>query len=173
MRWILIIGGAVVGLVAAVALMGLMLPKGHTASKWAAFGQPPDVIWAALADHAGAASWRTDVKQVEMLERRNGRAVWRETWKSGDKILFEEVEALAPRRMVTRIADPKLPFGGTWTIEVTPKDGTTAVKITEDGEVYNPIFRFISHFFMNKTATIEAFLKALGGKFGQQVEMRS
>lgn len=173
MKWILIIGGVVAGLVAAVAVMGLLLPKGHSASRWAMYGQPPEALWAALADHAGAAAWRPDVKQIEMLEPRNGRAVWRETWKGGDKILFEEVEAAPLRRMVTRIADPSLPFGGTWTIEVTPKDGGSAVKITEDGEVYNPIFRFVSHFFMSKTASIETFLKSLGGKFGQQVEIRS
>jgi hypothetical protein len=61
-----------------------------------------------------------------------------------------------------------LPFGGTWTFEVTPiGDGGSVVRITEDGEVYNPVFRFVSRYFMGYTATIDSYLKALGAKFGE------
>jgi hypothetical protein len=43
------------------------------------------------------------------------------------------------------------------------------VQITERGEVYNPVFRFVSRFIMGHSATASAFLKALGAKFGAQV----
>jgi hypothetical protein len=39
------------------------------------------------------------------------------------------------------------------------------VRITEDGEVYNPAFRFMSQ-FMDQSATIRAYLRALAAKLG-------
>ena len=78
-------------------------------------------------------------------------------------VITYRVETLtAPSRMVVRIADPSLPFGGTWThdLKATPSGGTE-LTTTEDGEVYNPIFRFMSKFFFSPTATIEKFHAAL------------
>ena len=73
-----------------------------------------------------------------------------------------------PRRMVGRIADPKLAFGGTWTYELAPVGGGCEVRITEDGEVYNPVFRYVSK-ATGHAGTIEKYLRALGRKFGQDV----
>ena len=75
------------------------------------------------------------------------------------------------RRMVTRIADKNPPYGGTWTYEIEPGDGSSALHITEHGEVYNPIFRFVSRFVMGHTATIDASLRALAKKFGEEVRI--
>jgi hypothetical protein len=68
---------------------------------------------------------------------------------------------MAPQQFVSRIADPNLPFGGTWTIDLKPEGAGTRVTITEHGEVYNPIFRFMSRFVFGHTATIDAYLTAL------------
>jgi hypothetical protein len=75
-----------------------------------------------------------------------------------------------PRRMVTRIADPDLPFGGGWTFELEPADGPqggTSVRITEDGEVYNPVFRFVSRFVLGHTRSMERYLADLQAQAGQ------
>jgi hypothetical protein len=37
----------------------------------------------------------------------------------------------------------------------------TRVTITERGEIYNPIFRFVARFFLGYTATMDATLRAL------------
>ncbi|HMA23731.1 MAG TPA: hypothetical protein VKP00_07045, partial [Gemmatimonadaceae bacterium] len=42
------------------------------------------------------------------------------------------------------------------------------VTIVERGSVYNPLFRFVSRFFMGHTATIDAYLRALGKRFGEE-----
>jgi hypothetical protein len=73
---------------------------------------------------------------------------------------------LIVRRFRTRIADKNLPFGGTWTIDVAPQASGSSVTITEQGEVYNPVFRFVSRFVMGQSATVDAYLKALHKKFG-------
>jgi hypothetical protein len=68
--------------------------------------------------------------------------------------------------MVTRIADSKLPFGGTWAYEIVPASNSCTLTITEDGEVYNPLFRFVSRFVIGHTATLDGYLKALSTKLG-------
>ena len=42
------------------------------------------------------------------------------------------------------------------------------LQITEDGQVHNPIFRFMSRFVFGYTATIDGFLKDLHAKFGDK-----
>jgi uncharacterized protein YndB with AHSA1/START domain len=166
MRWLLVVLAAIASIVLIVVVGGLVLPKAHTARSYAIINAPPDAIWRALTDVEAFPSWRSDVSRVELLSATSGRKTWREIGKHGT-ITFEEVRADPPRQLVGRIADPSLPFGGSWTYDVAPIDGATRVTITEDGVVHNPVFRFMSRFVFGHHATQEAYLRALGRKFGQ------
>ena len=168
MKWVLVAAGAIIGLVALVALIGSLLPKNHVASRTARLQQPPEAVWQVITDFAAQPSWQSDLRGVERLPDQNGHPVWKEIRKGGPLIL-ENVEFTPPRRMVRRIADPSLPFGGNWTYQIEPSAGGCTLTITENGEVYNPIFRFVSRFLMDQASTIEAYLKALGKKLGQEV----
>lgn len=173
MRWALLVVVVIAVLAGAVAIIGAMLPRNHKASRTARFKQPPEMLWQAITDYAGSPAWRADLKAVERLPDQDGHQVWREIDKHGQAMPLETVESLPPRRLVRRIADPKLPFGGTWTYEISPSEAGSALTITEDGEVYNPIFRFVSRFVFGHTATIDGYLKALGKKFNQEVVISS
>jgi len=166
MRWLLVVLAAVAGLVLFVVVAGMLLPREHTARSHATINAPPDSVWRALTDVAGFPSWREDVSRVQMLPSHNGNKTWREIGKHGT-ITFEETAATPPRRLVARIADPSLPFGGSWTYDVAPEAAGSRVAITEDGIVHNPVFRFMSRFVFGHHATQEAYLRALGRKFGQ------
>jgi hypothetical protein len=77
------------------------------------------------------------------------------------------VEDEPPARIAVRIADRGLPFGGTWTFQIAPvPGGGSDLRIDEDGEIYNVIFRFMARFFFGYTASIEGYLRDLGVKFG-------
>ncbi len=160
MRWVLIGVILLVGLPVLVALAGSLLPKSHSASRHA---------WRVLTDRVAMPSWRTDLRAIERLPDLDGHEVWQETDRRGQKLRLETVEAVPPRRLVGRIADPKLPFGGTWTYEITPVADGSTLTITEDGEIYNPIFRFVARFILGYTGTMESYLRALAAKFGEQV----
>lgn len=163
MKWILIILGILIALVALVAIVGALLPKAHVASRTVRLNAPPERVWQAITDVQSFASWR-GVKSAEVLPARDGHRVWREVDEHGQAITFEVVDELAPRRLVTKIADRDLPFGGSWTYELVPADAGTQLTITENGEVYNPIFRFVSRFVMGHHATIDAYIAALTRK---------
>jgi len=166
MKWILVAISVVVLIAAVVVIIGALLPKAHVVSRKARFRQPPAAIWEVIS---GPPMWRADVRSFEELPDRDGHKVWREVDKHGQKIIFERVDFNPPVSMVTRIADPKLPFGGSWSHQISPVDGGCTLTITESGEVYNPIFRFVSRFVIGHSASIEKYLTALGTKFGEQV----
>jgi uncharacterized protein YndB with AHSA1/START domain len=167
MKWVLIAAGGLASIVAVIAVVGAFVPRSHVASRTAHLKQRPDSVWQTIADYANAASWRSDVKSVERLPDREGRAVWQEIDSHGQRLPLETLEEIPPRRLVRRIADPTLPFGGTWTIEIEPTGAGCAVTITERGEIKNAVFRFVAHYLMGYTATIESYLKALARKFGE------
>ena len=164
MKWVYLIVGGIVVLVAVIALIGAMLPRGHRATRQARYRQKPEAIYFTLA---GPVDWRSDVKASGNLPDRDGRKQWWEQDSHGQKVTFELLEDVMPSRRVTRIADQSLPFGGTWTIEIAPAPDGSVVRITEDGEVYNVIFRFMARFIFGYTATIEGYLRDLGHRFGE------
>jgi uncharacterized protein YndB with AHSA1/START domain len=163
MKVLLIVVATIVVLAASVILIGWMLPERHELSRSADLRQPPDVVWRAITDVSAFPSWRTDVTSVESLAGAHGHESWRETGKNG-RITYEVVESYPPRRMVTKIADRSLPFGGSWTYELAPIDGGTRLSITERGEVYNPVYRFMSRYVIGHAGTVEGYLRNLRRK---------
>jgi len=164
MKWVWILGGALIFLVAVIALIGALLPQSHTATRRARFRQRPEAVYAAIS---GPPDWRSDVKGSGVLP--NGR--WWEQDSHGNKVTFELVEDRPPTRRTVRIADQKLPFGGAWTFEIAPEADGSTLRITENGEIYNVIFRFVARFFLGYTSSIENHLRDLGRKFGETVRI--
>ena len=163
MRWILIAAATIAAALALAALIGWRLPRAHRASREQVMAATPESIWAAITDVEAFPSWRTDVKTVRRLPDREGRRAWVEDGGSG-KITFVVERSDPPRLLVTRIADPALPFGGTWTYEITPAARGSRLRITEDGEIYNPLFRFMARFIFGYEATMASYFAALETK---------
>jgi Polyketide cyclase / dehydrase and lipid transport len=172
MKWILWIFTVLAGILVLITLIGYLLPKEHIVTREARFHQSPEAIWKAITDIDAMPSWRQGLKSVKRLPDKNELPAWVETLDSGT-IPLETLTALPPLRLVVRIADPKLPFGGTWTYEITPAPGDCSLRIREDGEVYNPIFRFVSRFVVGYSGTLDAYLKSLGRKFGEQTKVEN
>jgi hypothetical protein len=166
MKWTLAILGLLALLVALVAITGALLPVKHSATRKARFHRDPHTLYAVIA---GPPDWRSDVKSSGALPDSNGRKHWFEEDSQGQRIAYELIEDSPPSKRVTRIAGEKLPFGGTWTIEIAPAaDGQSDVRITEDGEIYNVFFRFVSRFVMGYYGTIDRYLKDLGASVSDQ-----
>jgi hypothetical protein len=144
MKWIWILPVVIVVVIAGIFACGAMLPVAHVATRQARFRKSPEAVWAAIA---------------------------REKTFREDNVNYEVTESDAPRRMVTRIADKNLPYGGAWTYELTPDTAGSSLRITERGEVYNPLFRFVSRFIMGHTATIDNRLRELAKQFGEAAQI--
>ena len=166
MKWILVIAVTIASIVALAALIGSRLPRSHQASREQTLAASPEAIWTAITDVEAFPSWRKDIKNAHRLPDRDGRPAWVEEGRSGRMTLaVERMEA--PRLLVVRISDPDLPFGGTWTYEIIPVADGVRLRITEDGEVYNPLFRFMARFIFGYEGTIASYVAALEKRFAR------
>ena len=165
LKWTLIVVLSLVSLGGFSALVGSMLPKGHRASRTATIAAAPAVVFGVITDFARAPEWRRGVKQVEIVPDDGRGRIVREHGKQG--VVPYRVEVLEPpTRLVMRIADPSLPYGGSWTYELRPAGAGTEITITEDGQVFNPIFRIMQKLFFSPYASIDAYLDDLRKRVG-------
>jgi hypothetical protein len=134
MRWVIWIVGSLATIILLVAIVGAMLPQQHTASRTARIALAPAALYPMLVQMAQAST--------------------------NPPVRLEQQQP--PSLLVTRISDPKLPFGGTWTYRIeSAGTGASDLTITENGEVYNVIFRFMSRFVLGHYATMDAFIRDL------------
>lgn len=144
-----------------VFVVGYRLPEQHTASSEREYPAAPSRVYGEIANPGEYPRWRSGVQQVEMLPPDSaGRTRFREI-SLGDETTYEIEQQIPDRLFVTRIADEDLPYGGTWTFELEPTQTGTLLRITEDGEVRNPIFRFVSRYVMGHTRGINKYLDDL------------
>ena len=171
MKWVVIILGGLVALVALMALIGAFLPREHRATSTISLHQSPDSVWNVVRDFGSTTTWFTGMTESQRLPDRDGHEVWRQKMSGFDTPIIV-LESAPPRKLVTQI-DPtaSASFGGTWTYELaTDSAGRgTRISVTESGWISNPIFRFMSRFMFGYYASLDKYLTALGKRFGQDV----
>ncbi len=158
MRFLLIAAAILGALVLLVLVIGWSLPVKHTATSAVTVHTSAGPLYNLITDIEHYPEWRSSVERTERLPDSAGKTRFREYGSDGT-ILYEVESAKPDQRIVTRIADRSLPFGGSWTYELIPRGDSTTLRITENGEVYNPLFRFVSRFVMGHTRTIDTYLQ--------------
>ena len=163
MKWLWIGLFTVGAALAAIAGIGALLPQSHTVSRSEHFNQPPQAVWDVIA---GPPTWRPDVRSFEVLMPRNGNRTWKELDAHGNAVIDEAIEETPPFRLITRVADSGR-YSGYWIHEITAEPGGCTLRITENAEIHNPIYRFLSRFVFGDSAGIDGLLKALHAKLGE------
>ncbi len=161
MHILIIIASAIVILILLVLVIGMLLPEKHVATKTCSFDATPEKVWAVITDFEAQPAWRSSLERVERLPDHMGKEVWREVEAKNRQLSYETIEAQPPNFLIRRIVDEGLPFGGTWTFEITPTEHGSQLRITEHGEVHNVLFRFVSRFVIGHTATMQHYLNNL------------
>ena len=139
MRWIAIIAGGLVVLVAGIAAIGATLPRTHKASRTLKVKRSPAEVWPMVLKATQASDVPVDI-----------------------------LENAPPHRLVTRVTEQEKNFGGTWTIAIVPDPSGSALTITEDGWVANPIFRFVSRFVMGHHASMDGILRQVAKSLNEE-----
>ena len=132
LKWAGMVLGGLVALGVVLYVAGLFIPVSHVASSSVRLRQPVDSIWRTVRALEESASWWPAISAMERLPDKDGREVWLQRQTTGD-LAMEVMESTEPVRLVMRIADDRLPFGGTWTYEIQEEAGGSRITITEDG----------------------------------------
>lgn len=171
MKWLKLVGVALLVVVFLLVGVGLALPVSHQASVSAPVAGQPDQVWRVITDADAYSAWRPDVVRASPLPAAEGPG-WVEQGSQG-RMRFVVEEWEPPHRLKARIADTGLPFGGSWTYELEPMDGgaRTRVTLTEDGEVYNLVFRFMARFVYGHETTMRSYLDALTARMVEQARV--
>jgi uncharacterized protein YndB with AHSA1/START domain len=155
------------GIVALAYGAGYFLPAKHTASRSVELKATPETVFNTVADIKNALSWRTSLQEIKMLPASDGMESWTEVQKGGDTISFRMKSKTPPSRIEIEVINDSN-FGGVWvgTFEPTASGGTR-VTFTENGEIYNPLFRTMAKLFFDMGATLEQYLGELSRKLGE------
>ena len=140
-----------------VVLIGKALPVKHQAQRSVVIEAGVAQVWAMLTHYSQMPQWRVELVSVEKISA----AVWLETDKSGKSSAFITTASVPEQTLVRTIVGEDLMFGGSWTFELRAQGSYTQLTITENGEVYNPLFRFVAKYIMGYNSSMDKFLGQL------------
>jgi Polyketide cyclase / dehydrase and lipid transport len=161
MKWIGLAAALAVGLGLLIYVIGALLPREHVAEARRVVKGEAGMVFERICDFAARPQWRKGLTTVAV---ENDRFFVEEA--GGWKIRYEVLDLVRqPHRLVTRIADDSLEFGGRWIVEVkaAPPGAPSGSEVTirEEGFVKSPVFRFFSRFVFGQTRTMTEFLNDL------------
>jgi len=160
MRILKVFGYVAAALIVAFGVMysiGAALPHDHVTTIATDMPASQDRVWQMITDVNAQPKWRTGLKSVEAWPSADGKECWLEV-QSGMKMPLCVDASKPPDKHVVRVADPGLPFGGTWTYELSPKSaGESTLSITERGTTGPAMWRFISHYVMGEDTQIKTY----------------
>jgi uncharacterized protein YndB with AHSA1/START domain len=164
---VLIVVIALVVLAAVVTIVGLLLPRTHSASSSVTLKQPIDSVFSTVRDMESLPKWWTGVTVSERVAGATG-----ERWKQvggGNTMQLDVVDVQPPAGFRTKIVEEKgAPFGGEWVYTLTPANGGTTITVTENGWIGPPPFRVVMK-LMGEHRTLDGMLTALGKHYGETV----
>lgn len=163
MKWIIIIILVIVTLAGVLYLIGYFLPVKHQATYSVRLKASPAEVWNLITDYKNYQTWRRGLKSVVMDDANH----WTETTDNG--VIHYEAEIVKPNEVLaTRIINKDLPFGGNWILAIAPAGNETQLTITENGEVYNPFFRFMAKYIFGHEATLRQYGEDLSKKINAE-----
>ncbi len=162
MKWILIVLGTLIVVVILVYVIGMLMEVTHKATAQRKFKVSANQIWLILTDFKDYKSWRSGIKELRV----DGDRQWTETNSYGDNVSYA-LEIIAENQsMKTQILNKDLPYGGYWEFTLSSDPGGCVLSITENGEVYNPFFRFMSKYIFGHDTSLKTYMKDLEARAG-------
>lgn len=148
---------------------GTRLPATHTVSVSGVVPAPQDKVFALITDVKDGSNWRPRVKSVITLQPDQGRDRWVEHYAYHQYMTFLAVQTVAPTLRQVKLDEPRAAYGGTWTYELSPgpTPATTELKITEDGYINPPIYRFMMAHVMGPTKNLDDYMKDIQAAAGR------
>ncbi len=173
LRWSLVGIAVFLALHILAALAGTQLPAEHSSERAIRLHRPIDEVWNALTDPRTQPLWRKDIREIEVLPDRGGLTVWRERYRNGRSLILLNTRMERPSLLVRSVADPRAPFHGEWIYRLEPTPSGTRLSIRETAVIENPFFRFVARFVLGHARATEKYLKFLGERFGEPVELEA
>jgi|GEM_PF-2895196 len=142
-------------LISVVLVAIFLLPKERTATKTITFDHDCERVWGIYADPARQLEWRSDLKNVEMLNDTPPKA-WVEVPHRGPAITFKETGSIPGERLtLTFTADGQ--FEGHHEAVFRPAENGCEGSFTEQVMLISPVAKLLSYIFFDLGEAIEKY----------------
>lgn len=160
--------GVIVALLLLLTVYGMTLPADHLVNKTMTLAQPPEAIYAVIADWERYPEWRTQLASVTAAPDPQGHVRWREAWKGSEALELSIVRSEPPELLEIMVHDPSGMFEGTWLFVLTAKGNQCEIALTEHGRILQPLPRALMQFWPGgKDMYVNLYLDQLKAKFGE------
>ena len=166
LAWLGVACGALVGAVAAMTLLGWLMPSRYVASQSLLLPVPIADAWTTLVDYPGHTAWRRGLTAVDRLPDAESTEVWRESF-GRSTTRTTTIEAHSPSSLVRQFDVEGGSIRRRWEFALEPvvSPGNTRITLTEFGEIRNPLRRFVVRFITGRSTTLKDFLRDLAHRF--------
>lgn len=138
---------AVIILILIVGIIGLLLPNERIYSRQSIYEAPAKLVFEIITDNEKW-SYRSDLRDLKIIEKQNGIEMWEETSKDGNTIRFKTREK-KPYTYYSFDMESKI-MKGHWEAKLDELDsGNTVFTATECIQMTNPFIKVISYLFFD------------------------
>ena len=125
----------------------------------------------AITDVDAMPTWRIGLKSVTRLPDRDRLPAHIEEHGGGEAHDPRRQSMEPPRKLVNRIGERIYRLAERGHLRWTPTAEGSTLRITENGYVTNPFFRFVGRFLMGYTSEMEKYLNGLSQHFGEKPQI--
>lgn len=158
----------VVVLLALILIIGFSLPGEKMVSRTMVFDKMYFFVMADISSHYNEASWRSDLDTVIQQEDIDGLQVWMEKYTDGDSALIKTLKTTEfdlVREVVAPDGKDRLRI-----IQIKDIDGKTAIKMSEEVYIRNPLIRVWYLFDDQSDKFVSTYLSDLKTKYENEPE---
>ena len=162
LKWSLILFGGMILLFLAAVVAGSMLPPRIEVRRAIAINRPPENVWWVLTDYTNMSLWHPQYKAAAPLSDPGDKPMrWRATYTDGLAANVEVWQERYPTLLAERISDPRLPFAGSWKVEMERKERTSQVTVHSIVDLRRPLDRLFVRLFVKPDAELDKILNSL------------
>ncbi|APY12838.1 hypothetical protein BWZ22_11340 [Seonamhaeicola sp. S2-3] len=144
-----------------------MLPNERKAERTAIFSTSPESIFNLITDNRNW-KWRSNLKEVQILESAGDNEIFKEIQKKGQAITFKVKSKIPYSRYEIEIIEAN-GFTGYWTGTLEETDnGGTELTFTEYATIKNPFIKVLSYLFFDLGSTIDQYLGDIAKAIGEE-----
>ncbi len=174
MKRTLIIFTLLTSFISLILWYGYTIPIKHTVSISEHYNKTAPEIWFTIIQHDKYPEWHEDVYAIKELPEKGGYQSWKEVDADGNTVPFIIIEHSPNVQLVIQTDDNTMDVNYRRTYDIIPdtdynKKGIT-LKVTQEDEIHNFLFRVIAHFFTGHSNDIETFLRSLKNKFALEAK---
>lgn len=160
---------AAVAIFAALLVVpGWFIAADHVSVRTIHLETAPEQVWEALTQFEQLPTWRSGITRVDV--EKTGEETLIIEHGTDEAMTFRLLAFDPPRRFETEIADPDLPFAGTWTWELEPEGSGCSLTITEHGTVKSAPMRTVATLLMDPAGTQDQYLRELAAHLDEDAQ---